>query len=78
MPNRFDFSGLMSISQAGETLGLKSCLLLPRYTTASETGALTVAGQWRSFTAFPNILAIAMISELQHRAAATMPWKRLP
>ena len=32
------------------------------YTTAVETGALTVAGQWRSFTAFPNILAIAMMS----------------
>jgi hypothetical protein len=24
--------------------------------------ALTVAGQWRSFAAFPNILAIAMMS----------------
>jgi len=25
------------------------------------TGALTVAGQWRSFTAFPSILAIAVV-----------------
>jgi hypothetical protein len=24
-------------------------------------GALTVAGQWRSFTAFPSILAIAVV-----------------
>jgi hypothetical protein len=29
--------------------------------TAGKTGALTVAGQWRSFTAFPNILAFAMM-----------------
>ena len=29
--------------------------------TAGETGALTVAGQWRSFTAFPSILAIAVV-----------------
>jgi hypothetical protein len=26
------------------------------------TGALTVAGQWRSFTAFPSILAISVMS----------------
>jgi hypothetical protein len=31
-------------------------------TTENETGALTVAGQWRIFTAFPNILAIAVMS----------------
>jgi len=36
---------------------------MPRYTTARKTGALTVAGQWRSFTAFPSILTIAMMSE---------------
>ncbi len=30
--------------------------------TGSEAGALTVAGQWRSFTAFPSILAIAVVS----------------
>src|SRR5271166_265610 len=29
--------------------------------TAFEAGALTVAGQWRSFTAFPCILAIAVV-----------------
>jgi hypothetical protein len=28
----------------------------------SKAGALTVAGQWRNFTAFPNILAIAVVS----------------
>ena len=31
-------------------------------TTGSEAGALTVAGQRRSFTVFPNILAIAVVS----------------
>jgi len=30
-------------------------------TTADEAGALTVAGQWRSFTAFPSILTIAVM-----------------
>jgi hypothetical protein len=33
--------------------------------TAKRTSALTVAGQWRSFTAFPNILAIAMMSDAE-------------
>jgi len=27
----------------------------------AEAGALTVAGQWRSFTALPDILAIAVV-----------------
>ena len=31
--------------------------------TVMEAGALTVAGQWRSFTAFPNILVIAVMRE---------------
>jgi hypothetical protein len=30
--------------------------------TGGEAGALTVAGQWRTFTAFPSILAIAVVS----------------
>ena len=30
-------------------------------TTGIEAGALTVAGQWRNFTAFPSILAIAVV-----------------
>jgi hypothetical protein len=30
-------------------------------TTAIEASALTVAGQWRSFTAFPSILAITVV-----------------
>jgi hypothetical protein len=30
-------------------------------TTAVEAGALTVAGQWRTFTAFPSILTIAVM-----------------
>jgi len=29
--------------------------------TGRWAGALTVAGQWRSFTAFPSILAIALV-----------------
>jgi hypothetical protein len=31
-------------------------------TTVIEAGALTVAGQWRNFTAFPSILAISVVS----------------
>ena len=31
------------------------------YGTSRWAGALTVAGQWRSFTAFPSILAIAVV-----------------
>jgi hypothetical protein len=30
--------------------------------TGTEAGALTVAGQWRTFTAFPSILAIAIVN----------------
>jgi hypothetical protein len=30
--------------------------------TGTEAGALTVAGQWRTFTAFPSILAIAIMN----------------
>jgi hypothetical protein len=40
---------------------LKSCLRDPN-TTDTEAGALTVAGQWRNFTAFPSILAIAFVN----------------
>ena len=29
--------------------------------TKIQAVALTVAGQWRNFTAFPNILAIAVL-----------------
>ena len=35
-------------------------------TTAEGTGALTVAGQWRTFTAFPSILAIAVVKKTAH------------
>jgi len=37
---------------AGVLLGAK---------TNSITGALTVAGQWRNFTAFPSILTISVV-----------------
>ena len=30
--------------------------------TVTEPGALTVAGQWRSYTAFPSILAIKVVN----------------
>jgi hypothetical protein len=30
--------------------------------TLAEPGALTVAGQWRNFTAFPSILTIAVVA----------------
>jgi hypothetical protein len=30
--------------------------------TVTQAGALTVAGQWRSFTAFPSILAITVVN----------------
>jgi hypothetical protein len=30
--------------------------------TGAEAGALTVAGQWRNFTAFPSILTIAVVN----------------
>jgi hypothetical protein len=39
--------------------------------TATETGALTVAGQWRTFTAFPNILAIAVMSGAAARGSGS-------
>jgi hypothetical protein len=41
---------------------LKACLVPMLDRTGTEAGALTVAGQWRNFTAFPSILAIAMVS----------------
>ena len=34
----------------------------------NEAGALTVAGQWRTFTAFPNILAIAVVCDAATRS----------
>ncbi len=34
-------------------------------------GALTVAGQWRIFTAFPSILAIAGLMRPQPRGCGT-------
>ena len=41
---------------------LKSCLGPVNETTRTVAGALTVAGQWRSFTAFPSILTIAVLN----------------
>jgi hypothetical protein len=33
--------------------------------------ALTVAGQWRNFTAFPSILTIAVVSCAAHRVSSS-------
>ena len=44
----------------GET-ALAEILPPMTYTTVTGAGALTVAGQWRSFTAFPSILAIMVV-----------------
>jgi hypothetical protein len=40
---------------------LTSCPHPLSKSTVTEAGALTVAGQWRNFTAFPSILAITMV-----------------
>jgi hypothetical protein len=59
-------------------LALARVLLHPGITkmTVGETGALTVAGQWRTFTAFPNILAIAVVSRAaaSNRCSDVMEW----
>ena len=36
--------------------------------TKIEPGALTVAGQWRTFTAFPSILTIAVVNAAEKQA----------
>ena len=46
--------------------------------TGRWAGALTVAGQWRSFTAFPSILAIAVVFMLPLSRGNLTAWKRLP
>ena len=38
-------------------------------TTAEEAGALTVAGQWRNYTAFPSIQAIAVVNSIARLAS---------
>ena len=43
---------------------LNSCFLPSSNSTGAKAEALTVAGQWRSFTAFPSILAIAVVKAL--------------
>ena len=46
--------------------------------TGRGAGALTVAGQWRSFTAFPSILAIAVMNWLTFAGTAAMAWNEFP
>jgi hypothetical protein len=46
--------------------------------TGRTAGALTVAGQWRNFTAFPNILAIAEWNVLLMCVSSLMAWKKFP
>jgi hypothetical protein len=48
------------------------------YTTGRGAGALTVAGQWRSFTAFPSILAIAVVSCAALFEGSRNAWNRFP
>jgi hypothetical protein len=52
----------LALPRWAERLWLKSCLHPQPNTTGGVAGALTVAGQWRSFTAFPSILAIAVVN----------------
>jgi hypothetical protein len=40
-----------------------------------QAGALTVAGQWRLYTALPDILAIAVVRNAAHRRAAANDMK---
>ncbi len=40
----------------------ESMVMVVTETTVMQAGALTVAGQWRNFTAFPSILAISVVS----------------
>ena len=59
-PHRFGFSGKRAIPQSAESPAHQPPS--PNVTTtANKRGALTVAGQWRTFTAFPCILAIAVV-----------------
>ena len=46
--------------------------------TVNRAGALTVAGQWRSFTAFPSILAITVVNCAAQTWAAVTPWNEFP
>jgi hypothetical protein len=63
-------SGLLSVVFSGHSREAKqpwlnSCLSIRSpiaWWTRREAGALTVAGQWRIFTAFPNILTIAVMN----------------
>jgi hypothetical protein len=58
-PKRITCSGSQRISATGGKT-LAGSLPSPDR-TGRWAGALTVAGQWRSFTAFPSILAIAVV-----------------
>jgi hypothetical protein len=46
--------------------------------TMMLAGALTVAGQWRSFTAFPSILAITVVKWMRKDCAFVMSWNEFP
>jgi hypothetical protein len=53
-------AGISAMSGCAKAEFLSHSAVLLR--TAAATGALTVAGQWRTFTAFPSILAITVMS----------------
>jgi hypothetical protein len=55
------FSGFTGLEKSIKRPWLNSCPHPLPESTVAEAGALTVAGQWRNFTAFPSILAITMV-----------------
>jgi hypothetical protein len=56
------FSGFQGITSRKAQRFQADILLFPSLkTTEAAAGALTVAGQWRTFTAFPSILTITEI-----------------
>jgi len=66
-------------SAAGGTVLAEFMTSLPELTTEGrKRGALTVAGQWRSFTAFPSILAIVVVNWQLRAGVTVMSWKRFP
>jgi hypothetical protein len=42
--------------------------------TVMEAGALTVAGQWRNFTAFPSILSYRVLFQLLEKSKQVVLW----
>jgi hypothetical protein len=62
MSSKARFQWLQGIPRSAEKPWLNSCPHPTTQKTVTEAGALTVAGQWRNFTAFPSILAITVVN----------------